>query len=91
MLAEDVSAAAHFYRNVIGLPSWRNTPAIAPLHNLDGTYLVILRDQPTLPLNPELRFPLVAFSNPDLDANLDKLRSHGVALPWGVETYVVER
>lgn len=31
------------------------------------------------------RFPIVAFAADDLDAAVDRLRAHGVEMPWGVE------
>ena len=83
--APDVPATAHFYRDVIGL-------RLVALHgdrphfDLNGSYLVILKGRPSAAqdASPE-RFPLVAFSVDDLDAAVERLKAHGVALPWGVE------
>jgi hypothetical protein len=41
---------------------------------------------PTLPLNLEPCFPMVAFAIPELDTAIEKLHLHEVDLPWGVET-----
>jgi catechol 2,3-dioxygenase-like lactoylglutathione lyase family enzyme len=83
--AEDVAAAAHFYRDVIGLP-------LLPLHDhrphfdLGGVYLVILKGRPVPPLDPVPdRFPNVAFAVDDLDAAVEQLHAHHIELPWGVE------
>ncbi len=84
--AEDMPATAHFYRDVIGLK-------LLPQHaegrihfELDGCVLVIVPGRPALPPDPEPRFPVVAFSVADLESAVEKLRLHGVDLPWGVET-----
>ncbi|UCC76044.1 MAG: VOC family protein [Anaerolineales bacterium] len=83
--AEDVPTTAHFYRDVLGLP-------LAALHghvphfDLDGTYLVLLQGRPMPaedPLPP--RFPLIAFEVSDLDTAAERLREHGVEMPWGIE------
>jgi catechol 2,3-dioxygenase-like lactoylglutathione lyase family enzyme len=89
--AEDVPAAAHFYRDAIGLPLLTHHTGDRPHFALNGTYLTIIRGRPALPLNPEPRFPVVAFSVPDLQAAMEKLHSHGVELPWGMETNAAER
>jgi catechol-2,3-dioxygenase len=83
--AEDVPAAAHFYRDVIGL-------CLLPRHgdrphfDLGGIYLAILkgRSRPAENTTPA-RFPIVAFAVDDLDAAVEHLRAHHVELPWGVE------
>ena len=83
--AEDVPAAVHFYRDVIGL---RLLPyhGDRPHFDLGGIYLVILRGRPVPAQNPTPpRFPLIAFAVKDLDAAMDRLRAHHVELPWGVE------
>ena len=84
--AEDVPAAAHFYRDVIGLPLKSHFAGDRPHFDLGGTYLTILHGHPDPHPDPEPRFPEVAFSTPDLDEAVEKLRTHGVNLPWGVET-----
>jgi catechol 2,3-dioxygenase-like lactoylglutathione lyase family enzyme len=89
--AEDVPAAAQFYQDVIGLPIVAHHAGNRPHFDLDGTYLTILHGRPALPGNPESRFPVVAFSVPDLDAAMKKLQSHEVNLPWVVETNAAER
>ena len=84
--AEDVSAAIHFYRDVIGLPLQHHSGADRPHFDLGGAALTIIRGRPALPSDAEPRYPVVAFSVPDLDQAVERLTVHGVALPWGVET-----
>jgi catechol 2,3-dioxygenase-like lactoylglutathione lyase family enzyme len=84
--AEDVTAASHFYQEVIGLPLQTHPARDHPHFVLGDSTLTIKQGRPVLPQNPEPRFPVVAFSVPDLDEALARLRSHGVELPWGVET-----
>lgn len=83
--AEDVPAATHFYRDVIGL---RLLPhhGSRPHFDLGGIYLAILKGQPQPALDPTpARFPIVAFAVDDLDAAVDRLHAHGVETPWGIE------
>ncbi len=84
--SEDVPASVHFYRDVIGLPFQAHIAGDRPHFDLGGTYLTILRGRPAPPLDPEPRFPVVAFSVPDLDAAVERLHSHSLDLPWGIET-----
>lgn len=88
--AEDVPAAAHFYRDVIGLklaPHHASDPSHARLHfDLGGIFLTLLEGRPLPPQNPKpARFPVVAFAVDDLEAAVERLREHGVERPWGVE------
>ena len=49
--------------------------------------LVILEGEPVQDQSSHpKRFPAVAFAVPDLDAAVEHLRAHGLALPWGVES-----
>jgi catechol 2,3-dioxygenase-like lactoylglutathione lyase family enzyme len=83
--AADVVAAAHFYRDVIGLKLLLHDQQ-RPHFDLGGVYLVILKGRPLPPLDPVLaRFPIVAFEVDDLDAASAQLRAHDVDLPWGIE------
>jgi catechol-2,3-dioxygenase len=85
LFVEDLVAAAHFYRDVIGL-------AMVPHHggrlhfDLGGNYLVLLQGTPphreTLPAE---RFPIIAFAVDDLDAAIRRLDMDQVELPWGLE------
>jgi len=82
--AEDVTAAVHFYRDVLGLrmPKERHR---RPHFDVGGTRLVLLEGHPVAAQNAvPARFPLVAFAVEDLDAALERLRENGVDLPWGV-------
>lgn len=84
--AEDVPATAHFYRDVIGLELLSHHGDRVHF-DLDGIFLAILQGKPQPARNsiPE-RFPLFALSVDDLDAAVEKLRVHGVSLPWGIES-----
>jgi catechol 2,3-dioxygenase-like lactoylglutathione lyase family enzyme len=83
--AQDVSATAHFYRDIVGLPLVAHH-GDRPHFDLGGSYLVILKGTPS-PAQDAIpaRFPLVAFTVEDLDAAVARLQAHGVPLPWGVE------
>ncbi len=83
--AEDVPAAAYFYRDVLEL-RLLNHHGDRPHFDLDGVYLTILKGRPT-PAQDAVpaRFPLVAFAVDDLDSAIARLRAHGVELPWGIE------
>ena len=83
--AEDVDAAAIFYRDGIGLPLQSHFAGSHPHFDLGGTILTIQCGHPIQRPEAELRFPVIAFTVPCLDAAVEKLRSHGVDLPWGVE------
>ena len=84
--AEDVPACTHFYRDVIGLPVLPHHAGDRPHFDLGGPILTILPGRPDLPADPQPRFPVVAFSVPDLDQALEDLGAAGVDLPWGVES-----
>ena len=84
--AQDVPTTAHFYRAVVGLTLQAHCAGDGPHFNLGGTILTILKGCPGLPPDAEARFPVMAFSIPDLEAAVEKLRLHGVDLPWGVES-----
>lgn len=85
--AEDVSTAAHFYRDVVGLdffPHHDHRPAF-DLGN--GSHLVIIKGKPIPARSSESPdFPLIAFAVEDLEGAIEHLDTHGVELPWGVET-----
>jgi len=83
--AENVTAAAHFYRDVIGLRLWAHH-GDRPHFDLNGVHVVLLKGRPMPAQNPTPdRFPVVAFAVNDLDAAVDRLRAHHVDLPWGIE------
>ena len=89
--AEDVPVEAHFYRDVIGLNILPHHPGDRIHFDLDGCVLAIVHGRPAIPPDPEPRFPVIAFSVPELDAAIETLRLHGVDLPWGVETNATSR
>jgi catechol-2,3-dioxygenase len=83
--AEDVIAAAHFYRDVIGL-NLAAHHAGRPHFDLGGTYLAILRGRPLPAEDPDPpRFPVIAITVDDFVAALDRLAAAEIPLPWGVE------
>jgi len=83
--AEDVPACAHFYRDVLQL-NLLNQHAHIPHFELHGIYLTILKGHPMAALEAiPARFPLIALAVDDLDQSLERLRAHGVQMPWGVE------
>ena len=84
--AEDVPAAARFYRDVLGLRLLPHHAGDRPHFDLDGAYLTILggRPQPALAAEPA-RFPVLAFAVDDLAAAAARLSAAGVDLPWGQE------
>ncbi len=87
--AEDVSAAAHFYRDVVGLQPFVDDHHTVerPHFKLNGGYLVILKGQPRPAENTEPEhFPLFALSVDDLDKAVEQLKAHNVTLPWGVQS-----
>lgn len=90
--AEDVPTLVRFYRDVVGLPlvaHHGHRPAFDLGH---GLYLVIVEGQPAFALEPGgSRFPVLAFAVKDLTEAVEHLRSHDVALPWGVEAGATER
>jgi catechol 2,3-dioxygenase-like lactoylglutathione lyase family enzyme len=85
--AEDVPAAVHFYRDVVGLdllPHHGHRPAF-DLGN--GSHLIIVKGQPVPARNSESpHFPLIAFAVEELDRAVEHLVAHGVELPWGIQT-----
>lgn len=84
--AADVPAAAHFYRDVIGLRLLPHHGGRAAFDLGDGLHLVIIQGQPGPTEDVETeRFPSIAFAVDDLDSAVEQLRAHAVALPWGVE------
>lgn len=84
--AEDVPATAYFYQAVLGLNIFPHHSGDHIHFDLDGCVLAIVPGRPAIPPDPEPRFPVIAFSVPELDAVIKTLRLHGVDLPWGVET-----
>jgi catechol 2,3-dioxygenase-like lactoylglutathione lyase family enzyme len=83
--AEDVPACAHFYRDVLELPLIGHH-AQRPHFDLGGSTLVILKGKPAPAREADpARFPLIALAVDDLQNATNRLRAHGVTLPWGVE------
>ena len=83
--AEDMATAVHFYRDVIGLNLMPRHGGDKYYFDLDGIALAIISGRPAIQPDLEMRFPVVAFSVPDLGATIGKLSQHGVDMPWGVE------
>jgi catechol-2,3-dioxygenase len=86
LLVENLPAAINFYRDVIGLsllPHHQPHPAFE-LEN--DVFLVLVEGHSNpVPVSQELSFPAVAFSVDNLEAAIEHLKTHDVALPWGVE------
>ncbi|HLO14635.1 MAG TPA: VOC family protein [Anaerolineales bacterium] len=89
--AEDVSANAHFYRDVLGLDLLPHHGS-RPHFKVEGIYLTILKGNPAPAQNADPdRFPLFALSVDNLDDMLKRLAKHHIALPWGIESNAGER
>jgi catechol 2,3-dioxygenase-like lactoylglutathione lyase family enzyme len=83
--AEDVDRMKHFYQNVLGLPLLMVDRG-RPHFDFGGGYLTILQGQPhTAQASKPSRFPVIAFAVDDLHEVVQRLKSHAVDLPWGVE------
>ncbi len=83
--AEDITASAHFYRDVLGLTLLSHAGE-RPHFEVNGIYLTILKGAPTPAQNAEPdHFPLFAFSVDDLDAMVSRLENLHVEMPWGIE------
>jgi catechol 2,3-dioxygenase-like lactoylglutathione lyase family enzyme len=92
--AEDVPTAARFYEDVLKLPPLpHHLPhGERPHFDLGGTYLTILQGKPIPAQDAEPpHFPLVAFAVDDLDSAVERLRAHGVELPWGIKEGIDSR
>jgi catechol 2,3-dioxygenase-like lactoylglutathione lyase family enzyme len=80
--AEDVPAAAHFYRDVIGLRLLPHHHNGRPHFDVGGVYLTIVQGKPA---PAPTRFPFFAFAVDDLGAAVERLRAQHIELPWGIE------
>lgn len=90
--AEDVIAAVHFYRDVLGLELLPHHHGGRPHFKVGGAYLTILKGKPHPAEDAQpSRFPLFAFRVGDLDQAVAHLQAHGVDLPWGIEGQGDER
>jgi catechol 2,3-dioxygenase-like lactoylglutathione lyase family enzyme len=84
--AGDVHTSVHFYRDVIGLKLLPHHEPHQAFELPNGIYFVIIQGQPKPELmSSEQRFPVLAFAVDDLETTINNLKSHDVALPWGVE------
>ena len=86
--AEDVEAAAHFYRDVIGLRllPHHSHHSERPHFDLSGTYLTILKGRPVPAQDAEpSHFPLVAFTVDNLESAIERLQAHHVELRGDVK------
>ena len=85
LYSDDVPAAVHFYKDVIGLDLIVQDEHL-PHFNLSGIYLVILPGkQATSPDPGHQDFPQVAIQVPVLEVVLERLRHHGVEVRMGGE------
>lgn len=84
--AENVPKAAHFYKDVLGLDLLPHHHGGRPHFKVGEAYLTILQGKPQPAEDSEpSRFPLFAFRVWDLDEAVERLKAHGVELPWGIE------
>jgi catechol-2,3-dioxygenase len=84
--AEDVATNTHFYWDVLGLKPLSHLGS-RPHFEVNGVYLAILKGTPTPAQNTDPdRFPLFALAVDDLDDMVRRLKKHGIALPWGIES-----
>jgi catechol 2,3-dioxygenase-like lactoylglutathione lyase family enzyme len=85
--AEDVPAAVHFYRHVVGLPLHPHHGHPPAFDLGSGQYLAIVEGQPAFAREPGgSRFPVLAFAVRDLDEAVRHLQGHGVEFLQGIET-----
>ena len=85
LLVEDLIAAVGFYRDAIGLrllPHHQPHPAFE-LEN-DVILVLVQEHSNSVSDSEKQRFPAVAFAVDDLESAIENLKSHDVALPWGV-------
>ena len=83
--AEDVPETAHFYKEVIGLRLMSHH-GDRPHFDLGGQTMVLVKGKPVIRAadSPD-QFPVVAFSVDQLENLIERLRIHGVNMPWGIE------
>jgi catechol 2,3-dioxygenase-like lactoylglutathione lyase family enzyme len=90
--AENVPLAAHFYRDVIGLPLLGHHGHPPHFDLGHGLYLVVVEGKPAHAQEPGgTRFPVLAFAVHNLAEAIEHLESHNVELPWGVEAAAIGR
>lgn len=83
--AQDVEAAAHFYKDVLGLQLLPHHGP-RPHFQVGETLITILNsDLPISQTGQSLRFPCLAFEVENLDEAVRSLNHHGIELPWGIE------
>jgi catechol 2,3-dioxygenase-like lactoylglutathione lyase family enzyme len=83
--AEDVPELVHFYRDVLEL-NLKTHHGGQPHFDLAGVNLVVLEGKPVPAQNATIpRFPILAITTDDLDHEIERLKQHGVDLPWGIE------
>ena len=83
---ENLSRSVHFYRDVLGLTLVTHH-GDRPHFDLEGCYLVLLERPAEQHVKPgEDRFPKLALAVNALDSLIERLESHKVELPWGIES-----
>lgn len=83
--AEDLPAAVHFYRDILGL-EFLSHHAGRPHFVVNDVYLTIVEGRPAPAERAQPpRFPIFALSVDDLDAMVARLEKLRVVMPWGVE------
>jgi len=86
LLVEDLPAAVDFYRDVIGLRLLPHHQPHTAFELENDVFLVLVQGHPNpKPVSEEEHFPAIAFAVDDLESTIEHLKSHNLALPWGVE------
>jgi len=87
LLAGDVTATVHFYRDVVGLGLLTHHGHRPALELGNGCFLVIVPGEPSGPRETaDAPFPNLAFAVDDIDRAVERLEENGVEMPWGIET-----
>ncbi len=84
--AEDVEKTAHFYKEVLKLPSQAHHGAI-PHFDIGNATLVILQGTPS-PVKESKpdRFPIIALTIENFKVVIDRLVAQQIVFPWGIES-----
>lgn len=88
--AEDLIGAAHFYKDVLGLKPGGHDHG-SSIHFLIGDVYLVIRPGKPVVTEPGDRFPLLAFRASSIDPLAERIKAHGIKLPWGVEEDDVSR
>jgi catechol-2,3-dioxygenase len=77
----------HFYRDVVGLTVLAHLGHQPTLDLGNNQFLVVVEtNEPSLQSADSSVFPLLAFSVDNLEQAVQNLQSHGIEMPFGVES-----